>query len=95
MARLSDYDNSEQAVFVLLGDAGRALTGKHASELVSNYFEVTNNQSINLHELNSHCYDECQANANEGVAQEERESATKRRERRPTLDIRKFSFSTI
>ncbi|XP_013607567.1 PREDICTED: uncharacterized protein LOC106314193 [Brassica oleracea var. oleracea] len=39
MARLSVYDNSEQAVFVLLGDAGRALTGKHASELVSNYFE--------------------------------------------------------
>ncbi|CAG7910180.1 unnamed protein product [Brassica rapa] len=70
MARLSVYDNSEQAVFVLLGDAGRALTGKHASELVSNYFEVTNNQSINLHELKSHCYDECQANANEGVDQE-------------------------
>ncbi|CAN7087728.1 unnamed protein product [Brassica oleracea var. botrytis] len=70
MARLSVYDNSEQAVFVLLGDAGHALTGKHASELVSNYFEVTNNQSINLHELNSHFYDECQTNANEGVDQE-------------------------
>ncbi|CAN6832089.1 unnamed protein product [Brassica oleracea] len=70
IARLSVYDNSAQAVFVLLGDAGRALTGKHASELVSSYFEVTNNQSINLHELNSHCYAECQANANEGVDQE-------------------------
>ncbi|XP_033146227.1 uncharacterized protein LOC108872296 [Brassica rapa] len=40
-AHISVYDNSEQAVFVLLGDAGFELTGKHASELVSNYFEVT------------------------------------------------------
>ncbi|KAG5393509.1 hypothetical protein IGI04_023472 [Brassica rapa subsp. trilocularis] len=39
-ARLSVYDNSDQAVFVLLGDAGRALTGWHASELVSSYFEA-------------------------------------------------------
>ncbi|KAF3554619.1 hypothetical protein F2Q69_00011707 [Brassica cretica] len=39
-AQISVYDNSEQAVFVLLGDAGRALTGKHTSELVSSYFEV-------------------------------------------------------
>nr|VDC58188.1 unnamed protein product [Brassica rapa] len=46
MARLSVYDNSEQAVFVLLGDAGRALTGKHASELVSNYFEANANEGV-------------------------------------------------
>ncbi|CAH8384343.1 unnamed protein product [Eruca vesicaria subsp. sativa] len=31
--KISVYDNSEQAVFVLLGDAGLQLTGKHASEL--------------------------------------------------------------
>lgn len=34
-------DSSEQTVFVLLGDVGRELTGKHASELVNSYFEVT------------------------------------------------------
>ncbi|KAH0923359.1 hypothetical protein HID58_007630 [Brassica napus] len=34
------YDNNDQAVFVLLGDAGRELTGKHASGLVDKYFEV-------------------------------------------------------
>ncbi|KAF8081190.1 hypothetical protein N665_0901s0006 [Sinapis alba] len=39
-ARISVYDRSEQAVFVLLGDAGRELAGKHASELVSSYFET-------------------------------------------------------
>ena len=38
---MSVYDNSEQAVFVLLGEAGRELTGKPASELVRSYFEVT------------------------------------------------------
>ncbi|KAL0657398.1 hypothetical protein Bca4012_077983 [Brassica carinata] len=30
---------SEQAVFVILGDAGKELTGKHVSELVASYFE--------------------------------------------------------
>ncbi|KAF3552930.1 hypothetical protein F2Q69_00015891 [Brassica cretica] len=35
-AKISVYDNSEQAFFVLLGDAGRELTGRHASELVNN-----------------------------------------------------------
>ncbi|CAF1986813.1 BnaC07g16910D [Brassica napus] len=34
------YDNNDQAVFVLLGDAGRELTGKHASGLVDKYFEA-------------------------------------------------------
>ncbi|KAF8103627.1 hypothetical protein N665_0187s0028 [Sinapis alba] len=32
--------NNDQAVFVLLGDAGKELTGKPAEELVDNYFEV-------------------------------------------------------
>ncbi|CAF1934636.1 hypothetical protein Bca4012_074224 [Brassica carinata] len=31
--------SSEQTVFVILGDAGRELTGKHASEFVARYFE--------------------------------------------------------
>ncbi|KAL0750554.1 hypothetical protein Bca101_032557 [Brassica carinata] len=43
---ISVYDNSEQAVFVLLGDAGFELIGKHASELVSNYFEANGNQGV-------------------------------------------------
>ena len=41
LSKISVYDNSEQAVFVLIGDAGRELTGKPASELVRSYFEVT------------------------------------------------------
>ncbi|KAL0817221.1 hypothetical protein Bca101_073665 [Brassica carinata] len=43
-AKLSVYDNSAQAIFVLLGDAGCELTGKHASELVRSYFEVNGNK---------------------------------------------------
>ncbi|CAH8285543.1 unnamed protein product [Eruca vesicaria subsp. sativa] len=39
LASISVYDNSDQANFVLLGDAGRGLTGKEASELVQSYFE--------------------------------------------------------
>ncbi|KAF3591914.1 hypothetical protein DY000_02025708 [Brassica cretica] len=39
LTKISVYDKSEQAVFVLLGDAGRELTGKHVSELVARYFE--------------------------------------------------------
>ncbi|KAF2566391.1 hypothetical protein F2Q68_00027898 [Brassica cretica] len=39
VAQISVYDKSEQAVFVILGDAGKELTGKHASELVASYFE--------------------------------------------------------
>ncbi|CAH8355760.1 unnamed protein product [Eruca vesicaria subsp. sativa] len=35
----TSYDKSEQAVFVVLGDAGKVLTGKPASELVASYFE--------------------------------------------------------
>ncbi|KAL0836433.1 hypothetical protein Bca101_088322 [Brassica carinata] len=40
LTRISVYDKSEQAVFVILGDAGKQLTGKDASELVANYFEA-------------------------------------------------------
>ncbi|KAL0758632.1 hypothetical protein Bca101_074782 [Brassica carinata] len=39
LTRISVYDKSEQAVYVILGDAGKELTGKHASELVASYFE--------------------------------------------------------
>ncbi|KAL0786862.1 hypothetical protein Bca101_003108 [Brassica carinata] len=46
-AKISVYDNSEQAIFILLGDAGRQLTGKKASELVSNYFEANETQGVN------------------------------------------------
>ncbi|KAF2566029.1 hypothetical protein F2Q68_00024625 [Brassica cretica] len=40
LTRISVYDKTEQAFFVILGDAGKELTGKHASELVANYFET-------------------------------------------------------
>ncbi|KAF8100734.1 hypothetical protein N665_0218s0072 [Sinapis alba] len=40
LAKIHVYDNNDQAVFVLLGDAGKELTGKPAAELVDNYFEV-------------------------------------------------------
>ncbi|KAJ0261784.1 hypothetical protein HA466_0048370 [Hirschfeldia incana] len=39
LTKISVYDKSEQASFVILGDAGRQLTGKHAAELVATYFE--------------------------------------------------------
>uniref|UniRef100_A0A0D3BXJ9 Replication factor A C-terminal domain-containing protein n=1 Tax=Brassica oleracea var. oleracea TaxID=109376 RepID=A0A0D3BXJ9_BRAOL len=40
LTRILVYDKSEQAVFVVLSDAGKELTGKHASELVASYFET-------------------------------------------------------
>ncbi|KAG2275139.1 hypothetical protein HID58_087873 [Brassica napus] len=40
LTKISVYDKSEQALFVILGDAGKDLTGKHAAELVANYFET-------------------------------------------------------
>ncbi|KAG2328333.1 hypothetical protein Bca52824_011061 [Brassica carinata] len=49
-AKISVYDKSDQAVFVLLGDAGRELSGKHASEIVSSYFEANKNKGDN-HEV--------------------------------------------
>ncbi|CAN6814890.1 unnamed protein product [Brassica oleracea] len=48
LSKISVYDNSEQAVFVLLGEAGRELTGKPASELVRSYFEANGNEGVNL-----------------------------------------------
>ncbi|KAF3534793.1 hypothetical protein DY000_02039189 [Brassica cretica] len=38
------------AVFVILSDVGRELTGKYASELVSSYFEANENQGVD-HEV--------------------------------------------
>ncbi|XP_033131410.1 replication protein A 70 kDa DNA-binding subunit E-like [Brassica rapa] len=43
LTRLSVYDNNDQAVFVVLGDAGEELTGKKASELVEKYYQVNDN----------------------------------------------------
>ncbi|KAG2330216.1 hypothetical protein Bca52824_001396 [Brassica carinata] len=40
LTKISVYDKSELATFVILGDAGKELTGKHAAELVANYFEA-------------------------------------------------------
>uniref|UniRef100_A0A0D3CTQ6 Replication factor A C-terminal domain-containing protein n=1 Tax=Brassica oleracea var. oleracea TaxID=109376 RepID=A0A0D3CTQ6_BRAOL len=44
LAKISVYDDSDQAFFVLLGDAGHELTGKKASELIESYFEA--NESV-------------------------------------------------
>ncbi|CAN7046210.1 unnamed protein product [Brassica oleracea var. botrytis] len=43
LTKLSVYDNDDQAFFVLIGDAGRELTGKPTSELVESYFEANEN----------------------------------------------------
>ncbi|KAL0865120.1 hypothetical protein Bca101_044238 [Brassica carinata] len=40
LSRLSVYDHIDQAVFVLLGDAGEELTGKKAGELVESYYQA-------------------------------------------------------
>ncbi|KAG2248996.1 hypothetical protein Bca52824_088624 [Brassica carinata] len=40
LAKISVYDNSDQAFFVLLGDACHELTGRKTSELVESYFEL-------------------------------------------------------
>ncbi|KAF3571750.1 hypothetical protein F2Q69_00063705 [Brassica cretica] len=47
-AKISVYDNSEQAFFVLLGDAGRELTGRHASELVTNTLRLMNTKELTM-----------------------------------------------
>ncbi|CAF1994386.1 unnamed protein product [Brassica oleracea var. botrytis] len=44
LTKLAVYDNNDHASFVLLGDAGRELTGMKASELVESYFEA--NESV-------------------------------------------------
>ncbi|KAH0898372.1 hypothetical protein HID58_047940 [Brassica napus] len=44
LTKIAVYDNNDHASFVLLGDAGRELTGMKASELVESYFEA--NESV-------------------------------------------------
>ncbi|KAL0717788.1 hypothetical protein Bca4012_067110 [Brassica carinata] len=48
LTKLSVYDNNDQAVFVILGEAGRELIGKQASELVESYFEVITNANESM-----------------------------------------------
>ncbi|KAG2306626.1 hypothetical protein Bca52824_026374 [Brassica carinata] len=40
LSKLSVYDHNDQAVFVVLGDAGEELTGKKAAELVESYYQT-------------------------------------------------------
>ena len=40
---LSVYDNEEQCTFIILGDAGKELTGRKATELIDMYTEVSEN----------------------------------------------------
>ncbi|KAF2594233.1 hypothetical protein F2Q70_00044221 [Brassica cretica] len=40
LSKLSVYDQKDQAVFVVLGDAGEELTGKKAAELVERYYQA-------------------------------------------------------
>ncbi|KAH0938439.1 hypothetical protein HID58_005900 [Brassica napus] len=40
LTKLSVYDHNDQAVFVVLGDAGEELNGKKANELVERYYQV-------------------------------------------------------
>ncbi|XP_048603687.1 uncharacterized protein LOC106401088 [Brassica napus] len=44
LAKISVYDNNDQAVFVLLGDSGHELSEKKASELVESYFEANEDE---------------------------------------------------
>ncbi|CAN6992445.1 unnamed protein product [Brassica oleracea var. botrytis] len=44
LAKISVYDNNDQAVFVLLGDYGHELSEKKASELVESYFEANEDE---------------------------------------------------
>ena len=37
---LSVYDNDEQCTFIILGDAGKDLTGRKATELIDAYVQV-------------------------------------------------------
>ena len=37
---LSVYDNDEQCMFIILGDAGKDLTGMKATELIDAYVQV-------------------------------------------------------
>ncbi|CAN6894165.1 unnamed protein product [Brassica oleracea] len=40
LTKLSVYDHNDQAVFVVLGDAGEELTGKKANKLVERYYQA-------------------------------------------------------
>ncbi|CAN6825684.1 unnamed protein product [Brassica oleracea] len=40
LTKLSVYDHNDQAVFVVLGDAGEELTGNKAAELVERYYQA-------------------------------------------------------
>ncbi|KAF3515175.1 hypothetical protein F2Q69_00004501 [Brassica cretica] len=40
LSKLSVYDHNDQAVFVVLGDAGEELIGKKAAELVESYYQT-------------------------------------------------------
>ncbi|XP_009103813.1 uncharacterized protein LOC103829879 [Brassica rapa] len=40
LSKLSVYDQKDQAVFVVLGDAGEELFGKKAAELVEKYYQA-------------------------------------------------------
>ena len=46
LSKPSVYDQKDQAVFVVLGDAGEELTGKKAAELVERYYQVIGNLYI-------------------------------------------------
>ncbi|CAN7018247.1 unnamed protein product [Brassica oleracea var. botrytis] len=46
LSKLSVYDQKDQAVFVVLGDAGEELTGKKAAELVERYYQIIGNLYI-------------------------------------------------
>ncbi|KAF2560111.1 hypothetical protein F2Q68_00017471 [Brassica cretica] len=43
LSKLFVYDQKDQAVFVVLGDAGEELTGKKAAELVERYYQANDN----------------------------------------------------
>ena len=43
LTKLSVYDHNDQALFVVLGDAGEELTGKKANDLVERYYQVIRN----------------------------------------------------
>ncbi|KAG2280334.1 hypothetical protein Bca52824_051554 [Brassica carinata] len=53
-AKIYVYDNSDQAVFVLLGDAGRELTGRHASELVSSTLRLMKTKELTMRQYSSY-----------------------------------------
>ena len=45
-AEVSVYESGQKATFVLIGNAGPELIGRHASELFDNYGEVTHTHLI-------------------------------------------------